>query len=265
MNSPFAADSECELLLQQPGRLQDEFTYKSKYYEVYDQVLELFDEHRELRELHDDSMPSGNVKIIDAGGGTGLLTRHLKATDPSRSIEIFDLSPEMTGVARKNMAVAAKEYGIPASDIHISSITDLVRSNGQRVPDNSIDGVMANNVLYLLTPEEVLQLFKESARVLKVGGKLSVASMKRVPRTKMNAFLKYLKTEIEKMEADGDVPPNAADIFFSTNVRLTTNSPTTFTVEEIVKIAEQYGFRAIIKFDFKYRGTAFFASFIKVR
>ncbi|MDP3442469.1 MAG: class I SAM-dependent methyltransferase [Ignavibacteria bacterium] len=129
------------------------------YLHFYNDITENFVLYRELRNLHSESMPIGDVKIIDAGGGTGLLAKHLKAEDSRREVEIFDLSEPMTKVAI--------EKGMSPANIHISTITNLIRSNGTHVPDNSIDGIMTNQVLYQLSLEEVNQFFTEAYRVLK--------------------------------------------------------------------------------------------------
>ena len=235
--------------------LQSEFTNQSRYPSVYDQVLELFAPHRELRKMHSAAMPRGNVRIIDAGGGTGLLTRHLLQDDPQRHIEIFDLSNEMTTVAR--------DKGVNSQNIHVSSITNLVRSDGSPVLNGSIDGVMTNNVIYILSRQQIGEFFAEARRVLRLGGRLSVSSMRTVPRPTMDSFLHSLKSDVAKMEAEGLVPAGSSNIFFNTNVNLTRNSPTTFTNEEIVAIARSYGFRPILENGLAYQGTAFFVSFEK--
>ncbi|MCB0356353.1 MAG: class I SAM-dependent methyltransferase [Bdellovibrionales bacterium] len=235
--------------------LQSEFSSSSKYYEVYDDVLTFYEPHQRLRALHASVMPRGKVNIVDAGGGTGLLTRHLKAEDPHRKIEIFDLSQEMTSVA------AAK--GVRKNNIHISSITHLVRTNGQQVEDSSIDGIMTNNVIYILSIEQIHNFLREAHRVLKSGGRLSIASMQTVKKEAMDKFLESIQSDVANMERAGWVPQNSSHIFFDTNKRLTQNAPTTFTIPEIVKLAETFGFHTIYTSSSEYMGTAFFVAFEK--
>lgn len=229
------------------------FSYPS----FYNDFIENFVLYEEVKRLHSASMPQGDVKIIDAGGGTGLLARHLKAEDPRREIEIFDLNDDMTRVAI--------EKGMNPTNIHISTITDLRRSNNIRVPDDSIDGIMTNHVLYQLSLEEVNQFFTEAYRVLKKDGVLSIASMQTVEKEKMDEFTHFLKSETKKMEDNGNIWKGFSNLFFACRqTLLDQNSSTTFTGHEIVALGRSKGFQETALNETCYMGTVFFVSFQKL-
>ena len=224
--------------------------------QIYDDIIENFVLYGELKRLHSEFMPNGDVKIIDAGGGTGLLARHLKAEDPRRDIEIFDLSEEMTTVAIKK--------GMAPTNVHISTITSLIKSDGTKVPDGSIDGIMSSHVLYQLSLQEVNQFFTEAYRVLKKDGKLSIASMRTVDKKAMGKFTHFLKSEIMKMEQTELIPQGFSNLFFACRESLLgLISPTTFTGQEIICVGNSNGFQEITLDENCYMGTVFFVSFKK--
>ncbi|MBP6952131.1 MAG: class I SAM-dependent methyltransferase [Alphaproteobacteria bacterium] len=225
--------------------------------QIYDDVIENFVLYEQLKKLHSKAMPNGDVKIIDAGGGTGLLARHLKAEDPRRDIEIFDLSDKMTAVAINK--------GMAQTNVHISTMTNLMRSNGVKVPDDSIDGVITNHVLYQLSLQEINQFFTEARRVLKKDGKLSIASMRTVSKKKMDKFTHFLKSETMKMEQAELIPQGFSNLFFACRESLLAqSSPTTFTGQEIISIGNTNGFQEITLDENCYMGTVFFSSFKKL-
>jgi hypothetical protein len=123
----------------------NQFT-SSSYPLIYDQALELLSAHRENRALHSHYMPHGKVRILDLGGGTGLIARQLTADDPERLVEIYDSSPVMLEVA--------KAKGVPETRLHLNSVTKLPGA------DESADGAVSNNVIYLLTPVEIEASFQ---------------------------------------------------------------------------------------------------------
>lgn len=232
----------------------------SQYPIVYDQALAKLPAHIENRELHSRHMARGTaqspVRILDLGGGTGLVARKLmNEPGTNRVVEIFDMSEAMT-----NVAIAK---GMPKNRVHISDITSLVRRNGSRIADASVDGAVSNNVVYLLTPEEIHQLFAEVLRVLKPGGRFSLSSMLKAGSEVHQAFLASVSAQVRELEKLGQVPAGSDRILFSSNQNLLQRSPTMFTHEEIVRIGLEHGFRVVVNDGVVYEGAGFFVVFEK--
>jgi ubiquinone/menaquinone biosynthesis C-methylase UbiE len=249
------ASAGCLDTSRQERPLERQFGSEEAYHRVYDEVLLRFEPHQELRELHDSFMPRGQALILDLGGGTGLVARHLKESDPRRRIEIFDQSEAMMEVA--------VEKGWPRENAHRSNMLNPTRTDGRVVEDGTVDGIVTNNALYILSRKEVTELFAKAHRLLKRGGRFTPASMKDVSAEKMGEFLTFLKRRVLELEERGEVAQGASEIFFNTNRTLTQDSPTTFKLHEVVEIGESMGFRAIYQSGSPYRGAAFFVAFEK--
>lgn len=230
----------------------------SLYPLIYDQVLSQLSYHRQLRRLHSQYAPksrsNSNVSIIDAGGGTGLVARQLLEDDPSRQVEIFDTSESMTRIA---IAKATKE------SVHLSSILNLRRSNGESVANNSVDGITCSNVIYILSKADVVKFLNESHRVLKAGGRLTISSMRFASQDVHSHFMNLAVTETLGHEESGLVPRGGAQILSSSNNQLLNQSPSLFSFEEIKELAEAAGFN--VKFQTTtYEGAGFFVVLDKI-
>jgi AhpD family alkylhydroperoxidase len=93
-----------------------------------------------------------------------------------------DMTPEMLGKARRNIAHYRKETGLDNVEFRLGEIEHLP------VADNSVDAIISNCVINL-SPDKA-QVWREMARVLKPGGRVAVSDM---------ALLKPLPPEILKM------------------------------------------------------------------
>jgi len=110
-------------------------------------------------------------RIFEFGCGTGkfaarLLAEHLP---PSASYLGCDISPVMVGLAAQRLEAYPER-------------AKVLRSDGTAhfpLPDRSIDRVISNYVLDLLSEGDIRAVFAEAHRVLTPGGKLCLASLTR--------------------------------------------------------------------------------------
>ncbi|MEO0335731.1 MAG: methyltransferase domain-containing protein [Pseudomonadota bacterium] len=236
-----------------------EFT-ASLYTTVYHQVLKQFDDHRFVRELHDRFMPEGTVfqkpLILDVGAGTGLLSMQLLQADKNRRLMLLEPSPAMS-------TMSTTEELITEDMLSSASAQDLYDTEGEPFQDESIDGVVTNNMIYLLSREEIRQLFAEIARVLKPGGRFSVSSMRNAPREKHEEFLEYAKQSVRQMEVEGTVPLGAAQILYGSNQNIIQQEPTMLSFEEVEAMAIEFGLQRISDYETIYQGAGFFLAFEK--
>ncbi len=100
---------------------------------------------------------------------------------PGRAIGV-DMTPEMLGKARHNIAHYRKETGLDNVEFRLGEIEHLP------VADNSVDAIISNCVINF-SPDKA-QVWREMVRVLKPGGRVAVSDM---------ALLKPLPPEILKM------------------------------------------------------------------
>lgn len=233
----------------------------SLYPLIYDVTLGQIDLHKQMRRLHTQAMPSGSherpSRILDMGGGTGLLARDLEEGE-LREVEIFDSSSEMTKVARRK--------GVPADRIAISSILNLIRSDGRPVGDETVDGVTSSNVFYLLSMEQIQQVFAEAFRVLKPGGRFSVSSMAAPRSAEDNShqrFLEVITAKTEELEKMGMVPPGAAKVILQSNSHLLEREPTFLTEQMLLQLGRGAGFKVTQPSQSYYLGAGIFMVFEK--
>ena len=125
--------------------------------------------------------------VLDLGCGTGrdcyLLSR---LVGPTGRVIGLDMTDEQLNLARKHLPYQTEKYGYSKPNVEFKKgfIEDLESAG---VPSNSIDVVISNCVLNL-SPDKK-RVFKEIARVLKVGGELyfsDVFSSRRVPKELKN-------------------------------------------------------------------------------
>ncbi len=109
--------------------------------------------HRALARRHGGRA----ARVLDAGCGTGGLSRRLAAAEPAWTWTGVDLSPLACALARER---------VPAAEIREADVTALP------FPDASFDAVVSADVLYHV-PDDALAL-RELARVLRPGGTLVV-------------------------------------------------------------------------------------------
>ncbi len=233
--------------------LQSAYVGASAYVTVYDQVLTYFPPHVNVRKLHSEWLPKSGA-ILEVGGGTGLIATSLEDAQSARSVEILDTSPEMLRVALNK--------GIDQKKVHTSSATDL-RRGSVPIPAASIDGIVTNNVLFILSREQVKTVFEEARRVLKNGGRFTVSSMRTIPAEQMQNFLAYMRSEVNEMESQSLVPKGSAEIFFDTNRVLAQQAPNTYSINEIEKLGRDFGFK-VLHSQAAFGDAGFFVAFEKL-
>ena len=125
--------------------------------------------------------PGEVVLDLGAGGGFDIFIAGRKVGPTGRAIGV-DMTPEMLGKARGNVAHYRKETGLDNVEFRLGEIEHLP------VADNSVDAIISNCVINL-SPDKA-QVWREMARVLKPGGRVAVSDM---------ALLKPLPPEVLKM------------------------------------------------------------------
>jgi SAM-dependent methyltransferase len=124
--------------------------------------------------------PGEVVLDLGSGGGFDVFIAGRKVGAGGRAIGV-DMTPEMLGNARRNIAGYHKETGLDNVEFRLGEIEHLP------VADNSVDAIISNCVINL-SPDKA-QVWREMARVLKPGGRVAVSDM---------ALLKPLPPEILK-------------------------------------------------------------------
>lgn len=128
------------------------------------------------------ALTEGQV-VLDLGSGGGFDTFQAgeKVKANGRVIGV-DMTPEMLGIARKNIEQYQQRTGLDNVEFRLGEIEHLP------VADNSVDVVLSNCVINL-SPDKA-QVWQEIYRVLKPGGKLSVSDL---------AILKPLPEKVRAM------------------------------------------------------------------
>ena len=125
--------------------------------------------------------PGETVLDLGSGGGFDVFIAGRKVGATGRAIGV-DMTPEMLGKARRNIAGYTKETGLNNVEFRLGEIEHLP------VADNSADALISNCVINL-SPDKA-QVWREMARVLKPGGRVAVSDM---------ALLKPLPPEVLKI------------------------------------------------------------------
>ena len=125
--------------------------------------------------------PGETVLDLGSGGGFDIFIAGRKVGASGRAIGV-DMTPEMLGKARKNIAHYRKETGLDNVEFRLGEIEHLP------VADNSVDAIISNCVINL-SPDKA-QVWREMARVLKPSGRVAVSDM---------ALIRPLPPEVLKM------------------------------------------------------------------
>jgi len=125
--------------------------------------------------------PGEVVLDLGSGGGFDVFIAGRKVGATGRAIGV-DMTPDMLGKARNNVAHYRKETGLDNVEFRLGEIEHLP------VADDSVDVIISNCVINL-SPDKA-QVWREMARVLKPGGRVAVSDM---------ALVKPLPPEVLKM------------------------------------------------------------------
>lgn len=109
--------------------------------------------------------------VFEFGCGTGKFAGRLleKYLPPSASYFGCDISPVMIGLAKRRLELYGERAQVGLSD-------GAVRFP---LPEHSVDRVVSNYVLDLLSEVDIESFFSESRRVMVPGGKVCIASLTR--------------------------------------------------------------------------------------
>jgi len=175
-------------------------------------------------------------KILEAGGGTGLLAEAL--AQQGNEVYVIDRNLEMLAHAVRRARQLGGKMLVGEGDVE-----DLF------FPDGYFDAYVSNNVLYLTNLERTL---REAFRVLKPGGKIALSSPQVTPD------LKAIGGSLDRLIASG-VDEKTAREFLDCQIEMLQDSAVTpRTPEEVEKLLLELGFSRVEKVEQAYAGINFY-------
>jgi len=154
-NSALNAEVDAQLRLLPPGSAE----FWDTYFKAYDRVIAWKDGYR-MTALLADSYLAKTGLILDKGAGTGNHTNHLLELGPHRRIEGVDKSPD--GIRRANAKAHALVSLLKSSGLIEVATPHLSVGDVRERPlaPRNAAGVFMNFVLFVLEPEEQLEVLK---------------------------------------------------------------------------------------------------------
>ncbi len=148
--------------------------------------------------------PGETVLDLGSGAGFDVFIAAAKVGPTGQAIGV-DMTREMVARARSNAAAFRKRTGLDNVTFHLSNIEAIP------LPDASVDAVISNCVLNL-SPDQA-QVWREIARVLRPGGRVSISDMvllRPLPdavRSRIDAYVgciagASLLADVERMTAE---------------------------------------------------------------
>jgi ubiquinone/menaquinone biosynthesis C-methylase UbiE len=152
-----------------------------KYFEVYD-VLNLLIPYQELLETICDELDiKPGEKILEAGCGTGNL-----------ALKIKERGAEVIGLDNCKEALEIYKKKDPNAKVVLADLREKLP-----FPDNYFDKIASNNTLYAIPKEKQLDTLKEFYRILKPGGKIVMANLKKGWRSE-KIYISGIKKNLKK-------------------------------------------------------------------
>jgi len=141
--------------------------------EEYDDLLLALDFYQEFQEesgkalaqyIKDHCVGLTEIKVLEAGPGTGITTLQILKADPRVKVTSVDNEPKMLEVVRNKFG-ASEEYK-NRSEFVLADILKYLES----CPDESLDAFVSVYTIHNFTPEFRKQVIAAIARKLKSGG-----------------------------------------------------------------------------------------------
>lgn len=173
----------------------------------------------------------GPLRILDAGGGNGLDS--IPLAEWGHHVDIVDYSSEMleTALVRANEVGAQDRITVHQAD---------VREIGRLFPESCFDLVLCHNVIQYV--EDVPDLLKKLAAVLKVGGSMSIVSINRFSIPYHAAFLDdNLAEAFERLDARRV----KARIFDATMTNYSAAEMSDMLIDAGLAVEQDYGVRCM--------------------
>ncbi len=108
--------------------------------------------------------------------------------------------------------------------------------------------------------------FHEAARVLKLGGRLSISTLNpsiRTPKV-FNRYLSDLSRDMRQAAIDGLITSEVAEGMIESNKDIVKRVEYPLTLAQLVRLAEEAGFR-ILSSEYGYSGIMTFVAFEKIK
>ena len=129
-------------------------------------------------------------QVLDLGAGTGTLAILVKRAHPAARVTGLDSDPAILVIARDKAARAKAEVAFDAGD-----------AGALPYPDASFDRILSSLVMSVLTTEQKRLAVRETRRVLRPGGVLSIGDFG-PPHTRWGRFVTPLVRRFEPIRGN---------------------------------------------------------------
>jgi len=230
------------------------FSGRGRYQSVYDVIVELpfYCHAMDLHMQWIRSIDTAHPLIIDAGGGSGIMSVAARRVRPDADVYLFDVNPAMADQARN--------HGLPDDKIVIADITDMsveraavldprlrallgdnaADSSRARLKDETVDHILSHSVVWAL--ERPSGFFAEAWRVLRRRGTLAVSTVGENMKCYRQHFLDYLDEHLSAAVQRGSISLEQKRIFLEGNQCLTEVAKSPLSASELRELGEEQGF-----------------------
>jgi ubiquinone/menaquinone biosynthesis C-methylase UbiE len=187
-------------------------------------------------DLHMDWIRSIEVygpRIVDAGGGSGIMTAEAQRRRPDASVYLLEVNPAM--------AVHAQNHRVPADRIVITDVTAMSARSA------SVDHMFSHSVVWALPYPETF--FVEAQRVLRAGRTLAVSTVGEHLHVYRQFFLNYLERYLSAAVQRGIVSSERKVTFLQENARITEVAKSPLSRKQLVALGREHGFVVEVEAD----------------